>query len=214
MASDNNTRTIAPLFTWRSAIAESGLKPVVRHVLLSLSTYMNERGGSAYPGSTRLAHDTGLHVTTVKDSLNTAVREGYLVVIKKGGAPAGGKRMATEYAAASPVDNLRDWGSTDRGHTTTGSPGRVDRGSSPRGLVVHGDPITSLNSSENSGGCAPKNCIRCHGHGSFWDGMKDHSCVEHVFNDAPSAPAPWRAEGLTYAEWSERAKAGLGVGEA
>ena len=48
---------LSALFTWRSAICESGLPPTARHVALTLSLHMNERGGSAFPGATLLATD-------------------------------------------------------------------------------------------------------------------------------------------------------------
>lgn len=139
-------RTIAPLFTWRSAISESCLKPVERHCLLALSLYMNERGGSAYPGSTRLAHDTGYHVVTVKKALQVATDAGWLHVVKKGGSPVGGLRKATEYVAHTPVDITE----SDRESETTGSRECSDRESTSRGPVVDGYPITSMNTSENS----------------------------------------------------------------
>ena len=41
--------SLSPLFTWRSALADSDLEPPTRHVGLAISLYMNERGGSAFP---------------------------------------------------------------------------------------------------------------------------------------------------------------------
>src|SRR5882762_7021080 len=144
MADDNrppDKRTIAPLFTWRSAISESCLKPVERHCLLALSLYMNERGGSAYPGSSRLAHDTGYHIDTVKRALSVATGAGWLRVVRKGGAPPGGQRHATEYVAHTPVLD------SDRGHTdpqsgSTGCAEEPDWGSGVEGPGVQDLPIT------------------------------------------------------------------------
>ena len=187
MAEQQRTRTIAPLFTWRSAIAESDLKPVVRHVLLALSLYMNEMGGSAYPGSTRLARNTGLHLETVKESLREAVKLGWIRVEHQGGSPQGGKRLASEYSACVPGGNPVD---IYRKSTTTGSPQSSDRKSSVVLPEAHDFPISSVITSENSRGFAPKNCVRCHGEGSFWDGQKQRICDQHTFNDEPSAPPP------------------------
>lgn len=138
MSDAKPTRTIAPLFTWRSAIAESDLPPTTRHVLLTLSTYMNERGGSAYPGSTRLARDSGLHVDTVKEHLRRARDAGWLNVVAPGGSIAGGVRLATEYVAALPgVEDPRY--PRDRGSSPD------DRGFSPSRPGVQDPPITSVN---------------------------------------------------------------------
>lgn len=202
---EDSTRSLAPLFTWRSAICESGLKPTTRHVLLALSLYMNQRGGSAYPGSARLAHDTGLHLGTVKTALQDAVTEGYLAVLKRGGSPVGGKRLATEYAACAPGHGPTDRVWTDRGQTTTGSSDSADRVSSVQLPVVQDYPISSLNSSENSGGCAqvPSACVRCHGALSFWDGQKQRECDPHVFNDDEKTTPPWIEQGLSYRDWAK-----------
>lgn len=202
MADEHPTRTIAPLFTWRSAIGESALPPTCRHVLLALSLYMNEKGGSAYPGSSRLAHDTGLNQRTVKDWLSHAEKNGWIVVARRGGTAKGGKRLASEYVAHIPghitVDNYRV-------STTTGGPDDMHRWSSPPPPVVQDHPITSVITPENSRGSAPKDCIRCHGDGSYWDGMKQREC-DHTFNDdAEAVPPPWVAAGLSFADWSKRA---------
>lgn len=199
MADENPTRTIAPLFTWRSAIAESALPPTCRHVLLALSLYMNEKGGSAYPGSARLAHDTGLHARTVKEQMSHAEKNGWIRVAQRGGTTKGGKRLASEYVAHIPshiaVDN-------DRGSRTTGGADSNDRGSSARPPVAQDHPITSVITPMNSGGSAPKNCVRCHGEGSYWDGMKQREC-DHTFNDdADAVPPPWVAAGVSFADWS------------
>jgi hypothetical protein len=93
-------RQLAPLFTWRSAICDSELTATARHVALTLSLYMNERGGSAFPGAERLAHDTGLSERAVRDHLNGLVHAGWLVLLHRGG----GRKNANEYGAAIPAD--------------------------------------------------------------------------------------------------------------
>ena len=140
MADPTPRPKILPLLTWRSAIADSDLTPTQRHVCLAISLYMNEKGGSAFPGSARLAHDTGLHIDTVKSALRSIVKSDWLRVVKKGGTPVGGVRFATVYAANLPVDN-------DRGSYATGGLEWHDRGSSLADPGVEDAPISSLNSS-------------------------------------------------------------------
>ncbi len=91
-----------PLFTWRSALCDSDMPPVTRHVALSLSLYMSERGDSAFPGAERLAHDTGHHVSTVRRALKDLVAEGWLELVEAGGMK-GEKRHANVYRATVPL---------------------------------------------------------------------------------------------------------------
>ena len=95
--------TLHPVLTWRSALCDSGLPATARHVALTISIYMNERGGSAYPGGTRLAEDTGLSLRTVRTALATLEQTGWLTVVTRGGAKKGEKRTATIYQAAIPT---------------------------------------------------------------------------------------------------------------
>lgn len=69
---------LSPLFTWRSALCESDLPPTTRHVLLTLSLHMNERGGSCFPSSRILAAETGLTRRTVESHLRKAVALGWI----------------------------------------------------------------------------------------------------------------------------------------
>lgn len=199
MADENPTRTIAPLFTWRSAISESALPPTCRHVLLALSLYMNEKGGSAYPGSARLAHDTGLNQRTVKTQMGHAEKCGWIRVVQRGGSTKGGKRLASEYVAHIPGHIPVD---SHRGRRTTGGADDDDQWRTIRPPVAQDHPITSLNSPENSGSSAPKDCVRCHGNGSYWDGMKQRPCIEHTINEPEPAAPPWVLAGQTYTEWA------------
>jgi len=103
---------IQPLLTWRGAVCESDLRPATRHVALTLSLYMSERGDSAYPGARRLAHDTGLTERSVRDHLAGLVKGGWLQLVEKGGNK-GDKRHANVYAARVPDPPLPlDPGST------------------------------------------------------------------------------------------------------
>jgi hypothetical protein len=71
-------RRLSPLFSWRSSICDSDLEPTARHVALTLSLHMNERGGSAFPSAPTLARETGLHERTVRTHLNELVQLGWL----------------------------------------------------------------------------------------------------------------------------------------
>ena len=95
--------TIKPVLTWRSAICDSDLPATARHVALTLSIYMNERGGSAFPGGGRLAADTGLSLRTVRTALSTLEEAGWLRVVTRGGSLPGRERKATVYEAAVPM---------------------------------------------------------------------------------------------------------------
>ncbi len=148
------TANLAPLFTWRSAIAESDLPSTTRHVALALSIYMNERGGSAHPGPTRLASDTGLHVSTVKEKLAELETKGWLKCISRGGI-RGERKQANVYVASQP----------DPSFWATRRPERGDPSSSPQPPVAVGDPNSPLNSPLNSPGgaataVAPDGCVQ------------------------------------------------------
>jgi hypothetical protein len=86
MSSVARAEELAPLFTWRSAITESGLKPVTRHVALTLSLHMNERGGSCWPSLATLAAETGLAVKTVREHMAALARTGWLERIDRPGS--------------------------------------------------------------------------------------------------------------------------------
>ena len=93
----------AGLNEWRRAICSSDLRPVPRHVALTLSLYVNGSTGTAYPGKSRLVADTGLVKRTVGLALADLEQAGYLVVVRRGSSLAGQKRMATEYLIAIPT---------------------------------------------------------------------------------------------------------------
>lgn len=143
---------LKPLFSWRAAVAESTLSPTHRHVALALSLYMSERGDSAHPGPARLASDTGLHLSTVKEKLADLERAGWLRCISRGGL-RGAKKCANEYVTSVPEPELFETAPVavgDPSPATTGSPERGDPSPSPRAPVAVGDPISPKNSPENS----------------------------------------------------------------
>jgi hypothetical protein len=96
---------LRPLFSWRGAICDSDLAPTVRHVALTLSLHMNERGGSAFPSVERLAHETGLSDRTVQKALHTLVERGWLAHANagnRGGRPKPGTIRTNCYEASVP----------------------------------------------------------------------------------------------------------------
>lgn len=95
-------RELSPLFTWRSAIADSDLRPTLRHVALTLSLHMNERGGSAYPSVGTLGRETGLSESTVRTSLRELEGGGWL----DADVTAGGKGRTNRYRASIPTHRL------------------------------------------------------------------------------------------------------------
>lgn len=70
---------IRPLFTWRSAVASKfgPESPVTRHVLLTLSLHMSERGDSCFPSLETLAEETGLSLRAVKQHMLLAGSAGW-----------------------------------------------------------------------------------------------------------------------------------------
>lgn len=87
---------LSPLFTWRSTIVDSDMPATHRHVALTLSLHMNERGSSCFPSQTTLSRETGLSERTVRRALNGLEAAGFLVVEK---VPAKGGHQRNTYTA-------------------------------------------------------------------------------------------------------------------
>ncbi len=94
------SHTLKPLFTWRSAIADkdSGLTPAQRHVALTLSLHMSDKGDSCFPASRTVAEETGLARSTVIEALRALVAKGFLTAGKRGG----GRGLVNEYRTVIP----------------------------------------------------------------------------------------------------------------
>lgn len=65
-------------WSWRHAIAKSDLPPTTRHVLLTVSLFMNDVGGGCYPTQAQLAQATGLSERSVREHLEIAEARGWL----------------------------------------------------------------------------------------------------------------------------------------
>lgn len=96
------TRELSPLFTWRSAIVDSGLPPTSRHVALTLSLHMNERGGSCFPSLETLTEETGLSKASVVTHLKVLEDCGWLTKEKGGGRRKDGRGISSTYTATIP----------------------------------------------------------------------------------------------------------------
>lgn len=89
---------LSPLFTWRSAIAESALPPTSKLVAFALSLHMNERGESCFPSQPTLARETSLSERAVREHLLSLNQQGWIARTKRRGksdlyvttTPAGG----------------------------------------------------------------------------------------------------------------------------
>lgn len=97
------------VYTWRAALTDSDLPAMTRHVAMTLSIYMSEKGDSAFPGARRLAHDTGLSERAVRRQLGLLVEAGWLEVVQRGGI-RGETRRANAYRALVPDPGRSDTG--------------------------------------------------------------------------------------------------------
>lgn len=71
-------------WTWRHAIIESDLPPTTRHVLLTISCHMNDRGEGCFPSMRELARETGRSLRAVCEHINVAIEAGWLVRFEHG----------------------------------------------------------------------------------------------------------------------------------
>ena len=65
-------------WTWRHAIIKSDLPATTRHVLLTISCFMNELGDGCYPTQEQLAEATGLSDRAVRSHLEVAEQKGWI----------------------------------------------------------------------------------------------------------------------------------------
>lgn len=65
-------------WTWRHAIAKSDLPAATKHVLLTISLYMNDMGKGCYPTQKDLAEDTSLSERAVRKHIDIAVQAGWI----------------------------------------------------------------------------------------------------------------------------------------
>jgi hypothetical protein len=65
-------------WTWRHLIIKSSLPATTRHVLLTISCFMNELGDGCYPTQKQLAEATGLSERAVREHLEVAATSGWI----------------------------------------------------------------------------------------------------------------------------------------
>jgi hypothetical protein len=68
------------LFAWRAAIIESDLPADTKHVGLTLSMHMDERGGSCFPSLNKQARETSRGKRQVRDHLGRLEEDGFLLI--------------------------------------------------------------------------------------------------------------------------------------
>jgi len=91
-------------WSWRHSLLKSDLPATTRHVLLTISCFMNDVGGGCYPTQEQLAEATGLSDRAVRKHIDEAVEAGWLV--KKEHGFRGQKWRNHEYEAAWPTQYL------------------------------------------------------------------------------------------------------------
>jgi len=97
----DGTGRLSPLLTWRASIAskDSQLPSTTRHVALTLSLHMAEKGDSCYPGTALLADETGLSELTVRNHLQILADRGWLTIKRP---PHQGRGQYTQYIVTTP----------------------------------------------------------------------------------------------------------------
>ena len=113
------------LLRWRDAVASpAGPKATTRHVLLTLSLYMNLDGGSCFPTTLTLEEATGLSEKTVVTHLDRAEREGWIDKVDAGRSGRGWKRNGYEARLPERLGALKE--------VQYESPQRTEGGSVPQ----------------------------------------------------------------------------------
>lgn len=128
-------------WSWRHKILKSDLPSTTRHVLLTLSCFMNDVGGGCYPTQEQLAEASGLTDRAVRKHLELAEQKGWLRRDEHGFR--GQRWRNTEYWALWP-DPL----DVDEGAEQGSSPSGESSGTSFRN-VRNKVPTTSPDSSNN-----------------------------------------------------------------
>lgn len=91
---------VSRAWSWRHAIGKSGLQPITRLVLHTLSLKMDATGGSCYPSTAQLVELTGLDKKTILKHLDLAEQAGWITVSQHGFR--GQKWKRNEYVARWP----------------------------------------------------------------------------------------------------------------
>lgn len=92
-------------WTWRHAVLKSSLPATTRHVLLTISCFMNDVGGGCYPTTKQIAEATGLSERSVCTHIDAAEREGWIRVSQHGFRGQGWRN--NQYEATWPDDGQK-----------------------------------------------------------------------------------------------------------
>src|SRR5262245_57241541 len=125
----------APLFAWRRAVMDSDLRPALKHLALTMATYMDVRGGSCFPSAQTLADDTSMNVGSIHRLREELAASGWLRRTRKGGSEKGGKRDTSAYVIARPRaedDQSRPRAEDEESAATPRAPSTTPRAPSPR----------------------------------------------------------------------------------
>jgi hypothetical protein len=82
---------------WREAVMKSELPPLTTLVAYALAMHMDDDGGSCFPSVVRLAEETRLAESTVREQLRLLERRGFIRT-----ARGGGRGRANEFQALIP----------------------------------------------------------------------------------------------------------------
>jgi hypothetical protein len=91
---------MSPAWSWRNAILATKLQATTKHVLLVISTHMNDMGGGCYPSVKTIAELASLSERSVCTHIDIASEAGWLAVEKHGFNGLGWARH--EYKALWP----------------------------------------------------------------------------------------------------------------
>ena len=137
-------KTISPLISWRGAIPDSDLPATARHVALTLSLHMSERGDSCFPSQSTLSRETGLSERTVREATHVLEQQGWL---ERHGAH-GRARRSYRYIATIP--NRQQVPVEDRANRQQVPP--ANRQQVPPSSSVSNRPDSSVGASRNRNG--------------------------------------------------------------
>ncbi|MBD3616659.1 MAG: helix-turn-helix domain-containing protein [Gracilimonas sp.] len=146
-------KTAPKVWDWRAYIIHyAPANPTYRHVLLTLSCFMDSAGGSCFPSIKKLSECTSLSKPSVIKYLNQAEEDGWIEKSVHGFSGQGWKRH--EYTASIPEKVVKEinhvGGKGGKPHDEGGKPdnkgGKPDEGK----VVKEVNTISSVNSSNTS----------------------------------------------------------------
>jgi len=135
-------KTNAKIWHWRTYVIKYGPENATyKHILLTLSCYMNEVGGSCFPSITELQKTTSLTRPTIVKYLKKASSDGWIVTQKK-------KSKNNEFERNTYTADIPDRVVKEINYVVKD----VNRGSKTdsKGVVKEVNSISSINNSTNN----------------------------------------------------------------